>query len=287
MNIMPIYQPASQRFSSPQRLYFKSSEKELKDVADSWDQAASAWSSYVDRKDDLPREYLIKPTLYKMLGDVTGLKILDAGCGEGDYCRELSKKGAKVSGLDISPRLISEAKRKKQGIQYDIGSFTNMQTLYPAQSFDRLISVMTLMDSPDLNQAFREFHRVLKDDGKAVLVVKHPFATRKNGADFTANKDGKIIQSTYTSPYASSNPFTFHMKVPPINGQSQPPILTTHYPRSVAQYLNSLIQNGFEILELQESIATPDMVKEQPTLAHRAFDPVHLIIKIAKKHTDN
>jgi 2-polyprenyl-3-methyl-5-hydroxy-6-metoxy-1,4-benzoquinol methylase len=87
-----------------------------------------------------------------MLGDVTGLSILDAGCGEGDYCRELSEKGARVTGIDLSPGLIAEAKRKqahlKRGARYDVGSITDMKGLYADQSFDRLISLMTLMDSP-------------------------------------------------------------------------------------------------------------------------------------------
>jgi len=58
-----------------------------------------------------------------------GLKVLDAGCGEGYLCRALAKKKHKVSGIDFSPQLIEAAKilekKKPLGINYFVGDFRN------------------------------------------------------------------------------------------------------------------------------------------------------------------
>jgi hypothetical protein len=119
------------------------------------------------------------------------------------------------------------------------------------------------------------------------VAIKHPFVTRENGAEFKINEAGRVEKSIYSTPYASGKPFTFHMKAPPADGKKQPPINITHYSRSVADYLNALIKNGFTILEVQEPMATPEMFEKQPRLAIRAFEPVHLLIRAVKKENIN
>src|SRR3989441_7248933 len=46
------------------------------------------------------------------LGDVRGLRVLDAGCGDGWLSVILAKRGATVDGFDISPRAIQCARRR-------------------------------------------------------------------------------------------------------------------------------------------------------------------------------
>ena len=48
----------------------------------------------------------------QVVGDVCGLTVLDAGCGEGYLSRILASRGANVTGIDISPRLVEMARAK-------------------------------------------------------------------------------------------------------------------------------------------------------------------------------
>ena len=97
-------------------------------------------------------------------------EVLDAGCG---VCRPvsqfLSRKGFKVTGVDISKRMIELAQENVPE-----GTFLQKNILrldFPDNKFDGLICVYTLWHIPRENhsQIIRNFHRMLKDDGILVL----------------------------------------------------------------------------------------------------------------------
>ena len=59
--------------------------------------AIAAWSHYPEHliegfseEGDLVRQYLLNPTIFTLLGDVRGKRLLDAGCGQGYLCRLLA-----------------------------------------------------------------------------------------------------------------------------------------------------------------------------------------------------
>lgn len=50
--------------------------------------------------------------LSRLPGDLTGQRVLDAGCGTGQMTLELARRGAEVLAVDISPRLVSIARER-------------------------------------------------------------------------------------------------------------------------------------------------------------------------------
>src|SRR5213083_3509867 len=76
----------------------------------SWDDIADDWVSHADTNDY--RNHYLMPRMLAMLGDVAGKTILDLGCGEGGYARELARRGARVTGVDGSERLIEVARER-------------------------------------------------------------------------------------------------------------------------------------------------------------------------------
>lgn len=96
--------------------------------------------------------------------------ILDAGCGAGiPTARYLSKKGLKVTGIDISTTMINLAK-----INVPEGNFKKMDMnniTFPDEMFDGAISVYTLFHIPRKNhlQIFKKFFDILKPGG--VLLI--------------------------------------------------------------------------------------------------------------------
>jgi toxoflavin synthase len=72
------------------------------------------------------RRYVELPTVYQILGDVTGLSILDLACGTGYYSKELRRRGAtRVVGVDLSEEMIratrSQEEKAPLGVEYVLG----------------------------------------------------------------------------------------------------------------------------------------------------------------------
>jgi SAM-dependent methyltransferase len=101
----------------------------------------------------------------QIVGEVSGLTVLDAGCGEGYLSRILMHRGAHVTGIDISPRLVEmvRAKDPAGNITYQVadlsqpltGSLLVRRMLTEFQQ--QLYLVYTPAYDPDANRI--EWHR--------------------------------------------------------------------------------------------------------------------------------
>ena len=80
-----------------------------------YDQYASEYAAYVSMREQHGPEgdlFGMVPHVLALLGDVAGQDVLDAGCGEGYLARILADRGARVTGVDLSPRLVELAGSK-------------------------------------------------------------------------------------------------------------------------------------------------------------------------------
>ncbi|MCJ7635298.1 methyltransferase domain-containing protein, partial [Candidatus Bathyarchaeota archaeon] len=75
-------------------------------IAKQWDDAAEAWADFVRQGKDYFRDELNNPAAFRLVGNVKGQLVLDLACGEGYNTRILARKGAKVTGVDFSTKLI-------------------------------------------------------------------------------------------------------------------------------------------------------------------------------------
>lgn len=108
----------------------------------------------------------------RILGPRPGLRILDAGCGRGETALALAKAGAQISGLDYSEasvELTREALSDHPDTDVKLGSVTDLP--WADNSFDRIqfSDVIEHLDPPQTVPALKEFHRVLKPGGFALI----------------------------------------------------------------------------------------------------------------------
>jgi len=94
-------------------------------------------------------------------------RILDLGCGDGQYLHHLSLKGWETYGVDTSPIAVERARSK--GLNVFLGEVQDAG--FPAGFFDvvTLRHVLEHVHSP--SQTLSEVHRYLKDEGKLVLEI--------------------------------------------------------------------------------------------------------------------
>jgi ubiquinone/menaquinone biosynthesis C-methylase UbiE len=104
-----------------------------------------------------------------------GMNILDVGCGTGSHLELYQRYECNLYGIDLSPSMLEVARlRLGDSIQLDLGSATNMP--YDDHKFDLIISMLSLheMGHQTRSGVLSEMKRVLKDDGRILLIDFHP-----------------------------------------------------------------------------------------------------------------
>lgn len=104
-------------------------------------------------------------------GSLSGREVLDFGCGDGAFSFELSRQGARVSGIDLSEEAVDFANRRhselKTGGQFFVESC--YETHFPDCSFDGVLSTDVIEHVQDQQRFLAEIARVLRPGGLAVI----------------------------------------------------------------------------------------------------------------------
>jgi len=91
--------------------------RKIRDLKKEWNDAAESWVEFVRKGKDYYRDELNNPATFELIGDVKGKRVLDLACGEGYITRILATKGAKVTGVDFSEKLIELARREEERVK--------------------------------------------------------------------------------------------------------------------------------------------------------------------------
>ena len=127
-----------------------------------------------------------RPTVLELLGDVAGLRVLDAGCGPGLYAEALLERGAEVLGFDASTAMV-ELARERVGNRAELRVARLEEPLpYPDDSVDVVLCALAIHYVADRRGTFAEMRRVLRPGGAVVLSTQHPTTDwlRKGGSYF-------------------------------------------------------------------------------------------------------
>ncbi len=94
-------------------------------------------------------------------------RVLDLGCGHGVLARRLAERGMPVTGIDISPAVIEEARRDPAGVEFRVMNGEHLE--FDNASFDLVVSSGALHHL-DADRALAGIVRVLRPHGGAVFV---------------------------------------------------------------------------------------------------------------------
>jgi len=120
-----------------------------------------------------------------------GKTVLDLGCGYGWHSRYAADQGAlSVLGLDLSERMIHEAKRRNAAgsITYRVCGAEEYE--YPDGAYDLVISNLVLHYVEHLEPIFEKVFRTLKPGGTFLFNIEHPVFTAGVNEDWLYDRDG-------------------------------------------------------------------------------------------------
>lgn len=148
-------------------------------VKATFNQLASVYENSVDTTSLYNCEYE-RPAMFEQIPhDLTNMNILDAGCAAGWYTLQLVNRGANVVAIDISSEMVHST-RKRVGDKAKVLCMDLEEKLpFEDNSFDFIISSLTLHYIRDWSHTFREFQRILKPKGRLLFSIHHPFTDIK------------------------------------------------------------------------------------------------------------
>jgi ubiquinone/menaquinone biosynthesis C-methylase UbiE len=177
--------------------------------------------------------------LAEVMPPVAGLDVLDLACGPGRVALELARRGARVTGLDVSPVLLEKAEAHARdaglAIRWLRGDAAAPDAL-AGETFDGVTSHFGLSDIDDLGGVLSTVARVLPSGGWFVLSILHPCFPGRG-------EDAPSSWQPGTSYFAEG---WWQATSPGFRGK----VGANH--RTLSRYLNALVEHGLRIDHLAE-----------------------------------
>lgn len=187
-------------------------------------------------------EMLEMPATLELLDNVKGKKILDFGCGTGIYAKLLTKKGAKVKGFDISPEMISIA--KKENPKLDLRVATGYKFPFK-EKFDIILSSLVVHYLEDWDKMFKEVSRVLKKGGDFIFSTGNPIVECMYKLKVPGRK--RKLRTLEKNNY-----FTLKKVKTIWNVDGKEKLEMQAYHRTYESIIKTIVKNGFEIVDYKD-----------------------------------
>lgn len=199
----------------------------------SYDALTDEFLASLDPDGGFSRRHLLNPAIFRMLGDVSGTTVLDAGCGQGYLCRLLAERGADVVGVEPARRLLDHAERleaeRRQGVRY---LQRDLSRLGDIGAFDAVVANMVLLDIADWRTALANCVHVLRTGGRLVYSLHHPCWVPGRFEEWA--QKGHVEIAEYLHEYVVAGP------------------AGVNFQRPLSEYVNATIALGCDIFEMAE-----------------------------------
>lgn len=191
----------------------------------------------------------LNPIELKLLGKITGKRILHLQCHFGQDSISLTRHGAFVTGVDFSSRAIQVA--QELASELDVSTrFVESDVLELSEVLEERFDIVftsygVLGWLPDLHRWARVVADSLKPGGRLVLVEFHPtllmfdFPTGRLGYEYFAREYREVVEGTYADRKAeiSSEEYCWSF--------------------SLSQVIGSLLEAGLQLQSFQEYDSSP------------------------------
>lgn len=219
-----------------------------------WEANAQYWVKVIREGRDRYRTELTDAAVLGAVGPCAGLRVLDAGCGEGYLSRTLASMGADVTGVDAAQGLVDAASAhpsRPENTRFLRASVEDLPL--EDDAFDLVLCNHLFSHLQDPTRAIGEFGRVIRSGGRLILLTLHPCFYVENAEQGAAN-------SVPAQEYFASRGIDQHFLV---DGLESPSMITS-WLRPLEYYAGTLRDAGFVIADLREPHPTEEQLRDDP-----------------------
>lgn len=120
-------------------------------------------------------QFYERPATQQLIGNPTGLHVLEVGCGSGRLTAWLVDGGAHVTACDVSERLLEIAERRVgDRAEFHVTDIVQPLSFIPNNSIDLIVASLVMHYIRDWTVPLSEFHRILRPTGAVVMSIHHP-----------------------------------------------------------------------------------------------------------------
>ncbi|MCY3835281.1 MAG: methyltransferase domain-containing protein [Anaerolineaceae bacterium] len=221
-----------------------------------WDALAAWYDGWVGPQGSVHHQRTAIPATLDLLAAQPGERILDVGCGQGVLAPHLQRLGADYTGIDISPRMVQQAKRLhgKQGRFFlaDAVALDEHRQLRE-MTFAAAVFLLSIQDMNPLADVLQSVRARLTPRGRMIVLMTHPCfrIPRQSGWGWD---EGRKLRYRRVDHYLT--PLSVPMKAYP-GGRG----VSISFHRSLGEYIEQLTANGLSLDALRELPASARPVK--------------------------
>ncbi|GAB4510951.1 MAG: hypothetical protein OHK0046_08390 [Anaerolineae bacterium] len=208
------------------------------------------------------------PAVIDLLALKPGEQVIDMGAGQGVLAPYVAAKGAKYTGIDVSPRLLNYARQHhgEEGrfLQADAARL-HLESSMQAESYDAAVFLLSVQDMNPLEDVLRSAAWVLKVGGRVVLLMTHPAfrVPRQSGWGF--DEDRKL-------QYRRVDRYLTPLPVPMKQHPGKESGVTISFHRPISEYINTLAMCGLLVDRMEELTIGEHSLKKNRTKAEKLAD---------------
>jgi SAM-dependent methyltransferase len=229
------------------------------------------FSNYMKRRNrqDSPNNAIEGPIIFELIRSIQEISILDLGCGDASFGKELLHLGAKnYTGVEGSEQMVEAARSNLLEQNGTIHCETMESYDYPEEAFDLVTSRFAFHYVSDVNRLFQDVHKTLKENGRFVFSIQHPLTTSSFASKQSGDKRGNWIFDDYFHEGERKEPWIDQVVV--------------KYHRTIEQYFIALRQAGFTVLDLREGTPKREHFSSEEEFVRRQRIPVVLAFSCVK-----
>ena len=228
-----------------------------------WEKSAPGWLATIDAGEVNRIEMLDEP-MVRLAGDVRGKDVVDIGCGEGRFCRMLSERGARTTGVEPTETLVAAARNR-----HPRGTYLQArgeQLPLPEASADLAVFYLSLIDIEDFRAAVTEAARVVRPGGGVIVANLQSFATTRTSAWYR-NDRGEKLHVAVEEYFTERGIRTMWDQIDIVN-----------YHRPLAAYMTAFMEAGFVLTAYEEPQASADSVRRHPRMKDERMVPLFYVM---------
>jgi ubiquinone/menaquinone biosynthesis C-methylase UbiE len=206
-----------------------------------------------------------RPAVIERLPELKNKNVLDAGCAAGYFTKYALNRGASVTAIDISQKMLDRLVQntKTGNLKTYRADLSQPLPILKDNEFDCIICSMTIHYLKDWGPTLAEFYRVLKTGGRLVISTLHPLAT------YLFFKPQSYFETMLVSV--------------PWTGKTAQLLNVRYYIRPFYEVLYPITQSGFKIVSIDEPLPGEECKNRDPvTYARLIKEPGLLFIVLGK-----